>query len=202
VPGFINAFRDPFRFDDPATGRSSLLFTGSLAGAHSPAFNGVVGVATARGVDGDGGPGDWELLDPLVVADGVNNELERPHVLVHDGRYYLFFSTQARTFHPDVPGPTGLYGFVGDALLGPYRPLNRSGLVLRNPPTEPFQAFSWLVLGDLSVSSFVDSFALAGRHPDELEEQGPSAVRAQFGGTLAPPLRLVLDGDQAWSGVP
>jgi len=202
VPGFIKAFRDPFRFDDPADGRASLLFTGSLAAARSPDYNGLIGIATARGVAGDGGPGDWELLDSLVTADGVNNELERPHVVVHAGRYYLFFSTQARTFHPHVPGPTGLYGFVGDSLRGPYQPLNGSGLVLRNPPAEPFQAYSWLVLGDLSVSSFVDSFALGGRHPDELEAQGPQAVRAHFGGTLAPPVRLVLDGDRAWPAAP
>ena len=197
VPGFIKAFRDPFRFDDPATGRSSLLFTGSLAGARDPAFNGVVGIATARGRDDDGGPGDWELLDPLVTADGVNNELERAHVVVHDDRYYLFFSTQARTFAPGVSGPTGLYGFVGDALPGPYRPLNGSGLVLRNPPAEPFQAYSWLVLDDLSVSSFVDAYALGGRHPDELAADGPSAVRAHFGGTFAPALHLRLDGATA-----
>ncbi len=197
VPGFIKAFRDPFRFDDPATGTSSLLFTGSLAGARSPDFNGLIGIATARGLDAVGGPGDWQLLDPLVTADGVNNEMERPHVVVQAGRYYLFFSTQARTFAPGVAGPTGLYGFVGDDLLGPYQPLNGSGLVLRNPVAEPFQAYSWLVLDDLTVSSFVDSYALGGRHPDELEAQGAAAVRAHFGGTLAPALRLVLDGARA-----
>ncbi len=197
VPGFIKAFRDPFRFDDPADSRSYLLFTGSLAGARDPGFNGLVGVARARGRDDDGGPGDWELLDPLVTADGVNNEMERPHVVVHGGRYHLFVSTQARTFAPGVVGPTGLYGFVADSLLGPYEPLNGSGLVLRNPPAEPFQAYSWLVLGDLSVSSFVDSYDLRGVHPDELERQGPEPLRAHFGGTLAPPLRLTLDGTRA-----
>ena len=197
VPGFIKAFRDPFRFDDPVTGLSSLLFTGSLAGARDPDFNGLVGVATARGRDDAGGPGEWDLLDPLVTADGVNNEMERPHVVLHDGRYYLFVSTQARTFADGVAGPTGLYGFVADALLGPYEPLNGSGLVLRNPPSEPFQAYSWLVLQDLSVSSFVDAYALGGRPPDELAADGAAAGRAHFGGTLAPPLRLVLDGATA-----
>jgi len=198
-PGFIKAFRDPFGFDDPAgPGQSSfVLFTGSLAGARSPDFNGLVGVATARGVDEDGGPGQWELLDPLVTADGVNNELERAHVVVHSGRYYLFFSTQARTFAPGASGPTGLYGFVAERLLGPYEPLNGSGLVLRNPPEEPTQAYSWMVLPDLTVSSFVDAYDLRGRHLDELEAEGDAVVRAHFGGTFAPQMRLELHGSEA-----
>ena len=37
-------------------------------------------------------------------------------------------------FHPADCGPTGLYGFVAPRLIGPYEPLNDSGLVLRNPP--------------------------------------------------------------------
>jgi levansucrase len=119
APGFIKAFRDPFYFRHPESGQAFLLFTASLA--HSATdFNGCIGIARQ---DGD----RWTLLNPLVSADGVNNELERPHLIVGNGRFYLFFSTQQRNFHPDVTGPTGLYGFVGSDLLGPYRPLNGSG---------------------------------------------------------------------------
>jgi levansucrase len=183
-PGFIKAFRDPFRVEQG--GSSYLLFTASVAGAAS-AFNGCVGAAvlTAEG---------WELLDPLVTAVGVNNELERPHVVVHDGLTYLFFSTQRRTFDPAVTGPTGLYGFVGDRVTGPFTPLNGTGLVLQNPPEEPFQAYSWLVLDDLTVTGFVDAFDLRGRHPDELEPLGAQEVRRHFGGTITPASRLHLDG--------
>lgn len=183
-PGFIKAFRDPFQFLDGED--RYLLFTGSVAGVESD-FNGCVGVARL-------GAGGAELLDPLLTAVGVNNELERPHVVVRDGRYYLFFCTQRRTFDPAVTAPTGLYGFVGDHLLGPYEPLNGSGLVLQNPVEEPFQAYSWLVLDDLRVSGFVDSFDLRGRHPDDLEPEGPEAVRRHFGGTITPFSRLVLEG--------
>ncbi len=184
-PGFIKAFRDPFPFRDPADGRQYLLFTASLAHARTT-FNGCIGLAC----------GD-EVLDPLVSADGVNNELERPHVVVHDGAHYLFFSTQRRTFASGVTGPTGLYGFVGADLRGPYEPLNGSGLVLQNPPEEPFQAYSWLVLDDLCVTGFVDAFALHGRSPDELQAAGPDEVRAHFGGTITPPVWLALDGPNA-----
>jgi levansucrase len=195
VPGFIKAFRDPFRID--LDGESWMLFTGSVAHAQHPDFNGLVGLARATSRDEHGVPSGWELLDPLVTADGVNNELERPHVVRRDGLVYLFISTQARTFDPAVNGPTGLYGFVADAITGPFRPLNGSGLVLRNPVAEPFQAYSWFVLPDLTTVGFVDAWGLAGRHPDELEAEGADAVRRHFGGTMTPPVRLVLDGDRA-----
>jgi len=192
-PGFIKAFRDPFYFSDPATRQAYLLVTASLQDSTSD-FNGCIGIARARSAD----TSEWELLDPLITADAVNNELERPHVVVRDGRYYLFFSTQRRTFHPDVSAPTGLYGFVGRTVLGPYEPLNGSGLVLRNPPEEPFQAYSWLVLNDLHTVAFVDSYGLHGRHPDELEAEGEASVRRHFGGTMTPVMQLGVDGDRAW----
>ncbi len=193
VPGFIKAFRDPFYFRDPANRQAYLLFTASLQDATTD-FNGCIGIAQARAADDSA----WEPLDPLVTADGVNNELERPHLVVRDGRYYLFFSTQQYTFHPEVSGPTGLYGFVGPTLLGPYRPLNGSGLVLRNPPEEPFQAYSWLVLNDLRTVAFVDYYALGGRHRADLEAEGEASVRRHFGGTMTPVLQLGVDGDRAW----
>lgn len=172
--GTIKAFRDPGWFRDPADGRDYLLFAASLARSTS-AFNGAVGIAEDR-------DGEWRLCPPLVAADGLNNELERPHVVVNAGRYYLFWSTQAPVFAPDVVAPTGLYGMVADTLRGAYRPLNGSGLVAANPPATPRQAFSWLVLPELRVGSFVDQ---------------PAPGRAGFGGMPAPEFRIHLDGDRA-----
>jgi levansucrase len=189
VPGFIKAFRDPFCFRDPADGQDYLLFTASMAAA-STDFNGCIGLARRD-------EGGAVLLDPLVTADGVNNELERPHVIVHDGRYLLFFSTQARTYHPDCTGPAGLYGLVADTLLGPYEPLNGSGLVLRNPPEEPYQAYSWVVLPDLTTTGFVDAFALHGQLPAEVEADGPEVARRHFGGTMTGISTLRIDGTRA-----
>lgn len=187
-PGFIKAFRDPFFFQDPATGEDALLFTASLRES-ATGFDGAVGIAQRTN------GGGWHSLAPLIHADGVNNELERPHLVVHDGLYYLFFSTQARTFHPAVSGPTGLYGFVAASLDGPWTPLNGSGLVLRNPPEEAYQAYSWLVLDDLTVVSFVDFHSLDGLHPDDVEKSGQWV--SHFGGTFAPRLQLTLSGDTA-----
>ena len=182
--GTIKAFRDPYYFRDPADAAEYLLFAASLAASTSP-WNGVIGVARRTG-------GDWHLAPPLIAADGVNNELERPHVLAHGGRYYCFWSTQAKVFAPDGPvGPTGLYGMVAEAFAGRWRPLNGSGLVVANPAAAPHQAYSWLVLDDLRVLSFADLLGLPGVPADA------GQARRHFGGTPAPELRLTLDGDRA-----
>ena len=181
-PGTIKAFRDPAYFNDPVSGTDYAFFAGSQAESRS-SFNGVIGAAVSDSASG----GDWRLLPPLVSADGLNNELERPHVIRHEGRYYLFWSTQAQVFDPAGPaGPTGLYGMVSERLLGGWQPLNGTGLVFANPPESPAQAYSWLVLPDRSVISFVDDW-------------GPAAPgrRRRFGGTFAPTLRLALDGASA-----
>lgn len=180
--GTIKAFRDPAYFQDPATSLHWIFFAGSLAGSGS-AFNGVVGAA----VSATNKASEWKLLPPIIGADDLNNELERPHVVYHQGLYYLFWSTQSHVFNPAGPvGPTGLYGMVSDRIDGGWRPLNGSGLVFANPPEAPAQAYSWIVLPDLSVASFVDNWG-----------QSQDIVPRRFGASFAPTLRLALDGPNA-----
>ena len=203
--GMIYTFRDPWFFEDPATGETYLLFE-----ANAPAperegddpetsrqreFNGCVGVA----VSPSGDPLSWELRSPLVDATAVNQELERPHVVVADGRYYLFVCSHVHTFAPGVTGPDGLYGFVADAFEGPYRPLNGSGLVATNPPEAPFQAYSWMAFPhgeEVLVQSFLNYYDFAGDSLDAIAELPAADQRDRFGGTLAPTLRLAVDGDR------
>ena len=173
APGTIKAFRDPAFFRDPADGTEYLAFTASLAGSAS-AFNGAFGLAR-KGADG------WELIAPAFHAEGVNNELERAHLVFHAGSYYAFWSTQTATFAEGLRhAPGGLYGMVADSMAGPWRPLNGTGLVLTNPAESPQQTYSWYVDADLTVCSFVDLL------PD-----------GSFGGVPAPLLRLTLDGETA-----
>jgi levansucrase len=192
-PGFIKAFRDPFPFVDQASGIEYVFLTASLSPARSTSdFNGAIGVARRVG----DGLGDWELLEPLITADTVNNELERPHVVVVDGRYYLFFSTQRRTFHPDIDAPTGLCGFVADEVLGPYLPINGHGLVFMNPPQRPVQAYSWLVLNDLSVVGFIDGYGIdADGKVLSTPDRDDRPLR--FGGTFSPTVHIAIDGHHA-----
>jgi len=173
APGTIKAFRDPAYFRDPADGSEYLAFTASLAGADS-AFNGAFGIARLTGLG-------WVLTPPCLHAGGVNNELERAHLVFHGKHYYAFWSTQTATFAPGLRhAPGGLYGMVADSMAGQWRPLNGSGLVLANPADRPLQTYSWFVDASLTVCSFVDVL------PD-----------GSFGGVPAPLLQLELDGDRA-----
>ena len=186
APGLIKGFRDPAWLRDPATGQAHLLFTGS-AGWEDHAYNGVIGLATLSP------DGSWQIEDPLISAVGVNNELERPHVVLRGGRYYLFWSTQRRTFDPSgETGPNGLYAMVADDLRGRYRPVNGSGLVAANPAQEPLQGYSWWVTGAGEVWSFVDHWGMQGRSFAD----HPELLRQQFGGTPAPVFHLAFDGDR------
>lgn len=190
VPGFIKGFRDPAHFRDPADGHSYLLFTGSLAVSQS-AWNGCIGIARAD----DASLRRWTLLPPLMSADGLNNEQERPHIVHHADRYYVFWSTQRKVFAPGGPsGPNGLYGMVADALAGPYRPLNGTGLVAANPDEAPFQTYSWWVTAELEVWGFADLVGVAQDEPVDSAEWR----RAHFGGTPAPRFHIALDGTRAW----
>ncbi|MDE2563774.1 MAG: glycoside hydrolase family 68 protein [Sphingomonadales bacterium] len=183
--GTVKAFRDPAWFRDPATGLSHILFTASAAWS-GDAFNGVVGSATWR-------DGAWSLDHPLVDAIGVNNELERPCVVVRDGLYYLFWSTQRHTFaDPASAGPNGLYGMVAEALAGPWKPLNGNGLVAANPASTPAQAYSWWVTGEGDVRGFVNYWGTG----ENAMTATPEFRRAHFGGTPSPAFRLRFDGDR------
>jgi levansucrase len=185
--GFIKGFRDPAWFIDPADGAEYLLFTASLVHAASE-FDGAIGCAQ-RTIGGL-----WRLLPPLLSMDGVNNEPERPHVIHHAGRYYLFFSTQTRMFAPAVTaGPNGLYGMVADHMAGPWRPMNGSGLVAANPATAPQQAYSWWVAADLQVYGFAD---LIGESADRPVDD-PIWRRAHFAGVPAPQFQLMLSGENS-----
>jgi levansucrase len=134
----------------------------------------------------------WVLCPPPITADGLNNELERPHIVHHAGHYYCFWSTQRKVFaSPGPAGPNGLYGMAAQTMAGPWLPLNETGLVFANPAEAPIQAYSWQVLHDLSVISFVDRPGLAEEPVD------PATARRHFGGTPAQPVQLALFGTSA-----
>ncbi len=182
--GMIKAFRDSAYFRDSADGAEYLALAGSLA-AGDPAFNGAIGLAHYQA-------GEWQLLPPLICANGVNKALERAHLVFLEGRYFAFQSIQTHTFAPPLRhAPTGFYGMVADNLLGPYRPLNGAGLILANSPHELHQTYSCYVDASLQDCSFVDFWGLGGA-PIPAEA---AAADAAFGGVPALLLRLEIAGD-------
>jgi levansucrase len=205
--GMIYTFRDPWYFEDPETGDAYLLFEGNTPVPEGsdvcggdPAqqeFNGSVGIARASRDD----PTVCELLPPLVDAVCVNQELERPHVVYRDGTYYLFVASHRHTFAPGLDGFDGLYGFAADALFGEYEPLNGSGLVVANPHNVPFQAYSWLAYGhreEILVTSFLNYHDYDRPTLDDVGLFPEDEQFRRFGGTLAPTLRLGVDGRDTW----
>jgi levansucrase len=200
------AFRDPQWFKDPKTGKEYIVFEGNSGGAVSERtcgpehtapkgsehFNGNIGIAEV--VDGDFS--NIKMLPPLLEANCVNDELERPHIIVKDNKYYLFTDTHINKYAPGLEGPEGLYGFVSDTLIGGYKPLNGSGLVLANPPENPYQAYSWLVLPSLEVIAFAHFGDLGDMHINEVGHQSPEFQFEHWGGTMAPTVEISIDGDR------
>jgi levansucrase len=191
----IYAFRDPFVFRDPADGQVYLLFegnSGGQAGSHTcgtrelgPVPPGHQVAPEARFYTGNIGIAEatranlrrWRLLPPLLSANCVNQQTERPHLVIENGQYHLFTISHTFTFAPGLTGPEGLYGFIGPSLRSDYKPLNASGLVLGNPADAPVQQYSEYVMPNWLVESFIDTL------PGDI-----------FGGTLAPTLEITPDG--------
>jgi levansucrase len=191
--GIVFAFRDPSYFQDPATGLSYLTFTGRIHDAADQTYNGNIGIAVAT----DASLRNWRLLPPLIEAPEVNAELERPIVVILDGRYYLIISSHTFTFKPPLTGPEGMYGWTADNLFGPWEPMNGTGLMLHNPQSAPDQTYSYQLLQDRSVLMFVNFIGpegtcgyYAGCEDDETARE----QAARFGGTFAPSVLLNISG--------
>ncbi|SFF56954.1 levansucrase [Halobacillus alkaliphilus] len=192
----LYSFRDPWFFQDPQTGEEYIIFEGNSGGFDKTLedkhigdineivpdgaenYNGNIGIAKATNDELT----DFELMAPLLEANGVNQQLERPHIVTKGDDYYLFTISHQFTFAPGLDGPDGLYGFNANSLFGDYEPLNDTGLVVANPEEDPFQAYSWAVLPHGQVISFVNEFH---------DEDG----NFQQGGSFAPTLRINLKGD-------
>lgn len=165
----VYGFRDPFVFSD--LGSVFMTFTGNMPGPGC--FTGSIGLARAR----DATLTSWQLLPPLLHAPGVNQQLERPHIVRDNGLYYLLFVTHQNTYASGLRGPDGLYAFVGDGLRSDYRPVNGSGAAAVSELDRTPQRFADYVMPNWLMEGFID------------------AVGPRRGGTLAPTLQLAAHGD-------
>jgi len=178
----VYGFRDPEYFVDPRTGMEHVLFTANAAGVKGP-YNGAVGIGTKLE------DGSWRLGPPILVSIGVNSQLERPHLVYRDEGLYLFFSTHDFTFSPDAQGPRGLYGFFAPSgdMHGRFTPVNKHGLVAANPQDFEGQTYSYLVLPDGHVMSYLNhTFGF---------QLDPANEEREFYGGPGPMFRLNFDGE-------
>lgn len=213
-------FRDPFTFEDPAhPGKVFMVFEGNTAGprdartcteadlGYAPddperedleevmdsgaifqKANVGLAVATNRQLT------KWQFLPPILSANCVNDQTERPQIYLKGHKYYLFTITHRSTYAAGVGGPDGVMGFVGNGIRSDFQPMNAgSGLVLGNPtdlngpvgaPFAPdpnqnpraFQSYSHYVMPRGLVESFID------------------AIGNRRGGALAPTVKINIHG--------
>lgn len=207
------SFRDPFTFTDPANpGKTFMVFEGNTAGnrgeydctkedlgdsgedPQTVTASGAnyqmanIGLAVAD----NGSLTKWHFLPPILSANCVNDQTERPQFVIKkvgdSYKYYLFTISHAFTYGEGLRGPDGVYGFVGDGIRSDFQPLNGSGLALGNPTdlnlsitdpqqnTRQFQAYSHYVMPGGLVESFMDN------------------VDGRRGGALAPTVKMDIDG--------
>jgi len=220
-------FRDPFTFEDPAhPGETYMVFEGNSAMDRATAQcdaedlgyrDGDAYAETVNQVNASGAPfqignvalaiatnddlTEWEFLPPILSANCVTDQTERPQIYQQDGKYYLFTISHSTTYAAGITGPEGVYGFVGNGIRSDYQPMNQgSGLVLGNPtnlnywPGTPFapdynqhpgqfQSYSHYVMPGGLIQSFIDTI---GTKED-----------FRRGGTLAPTVRIEIDGDSS-----
>ena len=194
-------FRDPFTFEDPAhPGETYMVFEGNSAMEREAAVCNEEDLGYQPGdpfaesvdeVNASGAPyqigniglakalndelTEWEFLPPILSANCVTDQTERPQFVFKDGKAYLFTISHRGTFAAGLDGPEGVYGFVGDGIRSDFQPLNSgSGLALGNPtnlnypagqPFAPdvnqhpghFQAYSHYVMPGGLVQSFIDT---------------------------------------------
>ncbi|MFT8776795.1 MAG: glycoside hydrolase family 68 protein [Gluconacetobacter liquefaciens] len=214
-------FRDPFTFEDPEhPGVNYMVFEGNTAGQrgtpncttedlgyrpndpHAETLQQVldsgayyqkasIGLAVAENAS----MSKWKFLSPLISANCVNDQTERPQVYIKNGKYYIFTISHRTTYAAGVDGPDGVYGFVGNGIRSDFQPMNYgSGLVLGNPTDlnqapgtdydpnpqqnpRAFQSYSHYVMPGGLVESFIDT------------------VETRRGGTLSPTVKVAIRSD-------
>ena len=182
-------FRDPSFFKDPKTGKTFLLFeanTGSLLDPEGAVKQKYIGsedfdveyVPTPDDLKANGCIGIAEftndeytfvnLMPPVLTTNLVTDEVERIKMMVYDNHYYLFCVCHGNKMtipDEDIINRDLLLGFRSEEMLGQYKPLNDTGVVIQQKSLgnryegqekNGQYIYSWLVLPDLSVVSYAN----------------------------------------------
>lgn len=114
--GIIMAWRDPYVIQDPKDGRWHMLFS-----AKSKDGCGVIRPTVGHAIADDDTLSQWTLQSPMTLPQ-YYRQVEVPYMLIHNGKYYLFDSTQANPLVDNNAGKEAAYrGYVGDSITGPWK---------------------------------------------------------------------------------
>ncbi|MBC2579764.1 glycoside hydrolase family 68 protein [Clostridium sp. DJ247] len=87
-----------------------------------------------------------KVMKPLITSNTVTDEIERANVFKMNGKWYLFTDSRGAKMTIDGINAKDIYmlGFVSDSLTGPFKPLNKTGLVLNMnlDPADPTFTYS------------------------------------------------------------
>jgi sucrose-6-phosphate hydrolase SacC (GH32 family) len=143
------AFRDPFAFQDPSSGKHYLAFAGHTG--PNP-YSACIGLADASD------PLHPVLLPPL-CAPGRYAEMECPQVVFMAGWVYLFFSVMKDKYSPEwrkqvSPLEGGLHCYVASSLAGPFNPALSGGLILDKGRSEYAHAVAFQEGSNVTLVGF------------------------------------------------
>ncbi|WP_102707821.1 glycoside hydrolase family 68 protein [Terribacillus saccharophilus] len=106
-------------------------------------------------------------MKPLVVSNTVTDEIERPNIFKKDGKFYLFTSTRGAKMTIDGIDNEDIYmlGYVSGSLTGPYKPMNKSGIVLHQDldPNDLTWTYAHYVIPQKETDDFVVTSYMTNR---------------------------------------
>ncbi|SDC35253.1 levansucrase [Terribacillus halophilus] len=106
-------------------------------------------------------------MKPLIVSNTVTDEIERPNIFKKDGKFYLFTSTRGSKMTIDGIDDEDIYmlGYVSNSLTGPYKPMNKTGIVLHQDldPNDLTWTYAHYVIPQKETDDFVVTSYMTNR---------------------------------------
>ncbi|SNZ03278.1 levansucrase [Terribacillus aidingensis] len=106
-------------------------------------------------------------MKPLIVSNTVTDEIERPNIFKKDGKFYLFTSTRGSKMTIDGIDNQDIYmlGYVANNLTGPYKPMNKTGIVLHQDldPNDLTWTYAHYVIPQKESDKFVVTSYMTNR---------------------------------------
>ncbi|MTH55317.1 glycoside hydrolase family 68 protein [Bacillus mangrovi] len=130
-----------------------------------------------------------KVMKPLLTSNTVTDEIERPNIFKHDGKWYLFTDTRGAKMTIDGVDNEDIFmlGYVANSLSGKFKPLNETGLVLHHDldPNDKTFNYAHYAVPQKSGDDFVVTSYITNR--GFFEDQKSS---------FAPSFLLNIDGDE------